>query len=280
MSVLLVKHVILYWHVLSGFSVDLQSNHAVAFFHFSIHHIFYLFKSTLHCRISVATENPCWMLTCRQYSWETVMACCSISYSRSPISPFYKLGESVKMLNADMPTIQTWQLLWNTQPWQHGVLSPIHHLVWMFKKNWMLTWRLLWNSQQRQCRVLSPIYSELPVQLTPVSKTQLQFPDEVHFCPETISQLLKKGNHTIWKQCWKGKWKHHCENWFPTTQTYLRQSSITPRDPPTVPLYYIIHALSPLMSLDLACQKLSTETACLARQNMWIIIISKTVFQN
>ena len=34
MSVLLVNHVILYWHVLSGFSVDLQSNHAVAFFIF------------------------------------------------------------------------------------------------------------------------------------------------------------------------------------------------------------------------------------------------------
>ena len=128
MSVLLFNHVILYWHVLSGFSVDLQSNHAVAF---SLFHP----STFLAClKIHYIIENPCWILTCRQYSWEIVMAWCSISYSRSPISPFYKLGESVKMLNADMPTIQTWQLLWNTQPWQHGVLSPIHHLVWMFKK--------------------------------------------------------------------------------------------------------------------------------------------------
>ena len=131
------------------------------------------------------------------------------------------------------------------------------------------SWQLLRNSQQSSSSVVSylPIYSKLPVQLTPVLKTLLQFPDNPAFLSWIYAEInLKKNNHIIWhsfgkryQNMYQRKIKAPMWKLISHSPNISGQSSI--KHPPDPPLYYVIHALSPVMSLDLACQKLSTETA-------------------
>ena len=125
MSVPPVNHVILYWHVLSGFSVDLQSKHCCCFFIIT----WITFLNAFEIILQISVPNPLsttfscleiikrdfsvsWVKKCRQYTWNTV-ACHIYPVSSILSSLREKKKYIVECWHADNTVVPT-ELCWNS----------------------------------------------------------------------------------------------------------------------------------------------------------------------